>query len=131
MRRLQPQSHPILSNDAIEHVYRAWSADPRKVAWAEGSYPQLPAESVLRSVAEAMWESAVPVIRHYQRRPRQMKRIRRRWIDTLSQQPFARWRDDAESYRTSRPFMWESEKDMVERQGRRRADVSQKVSGSP
>ena len=55
-----------------------------------------------------MWDSAVPIISHYQGRPRQMRRIRRRWIDTLSQQPFARWRNDAESHCAARPFTWET-----------------------
>jgi hypothetical protein len=130
VRVLQARTEAILSKDAIEQVLRAWGADPRKVAWAQTCCPEVPAESALRSVAEAMWDSAVPVISHYRRRPGQMRRVRRRWIDTLSQQPFVRWTDDAESYRAARPFTWESEKDMVERHNRRRADVSQRVSGS-
>jgi hypothetical protein len=129
VRRPQDEPDPFLSADAVDRVYGAWSADPRKVAWAQDRYPQIPSERGLRSVAQAMWESAIPIIGHYRARPRQMRRIRRRWIDTLSQQPFARWRDDAECHHAARPFTWESEKDMAARESRRMTRVSEAVSG--
>jgi hypothetical protein len=109
---------PLQSEDAIEHVHRSWSADPKRVVWSQDRYPELPPELVLRSIARAMWESAIPTIEHYRARPRQLKRMRRRWVDTLSLQPFVRWRNDAECYHDARPFTWESERDMVDRMSR-------------
>ena len=129
MRTLQRHPDLFLSNDAIEQIVRAWRADPKKVAWAQDRHPEVPIGAALRAVAEAMWDSAVPIIRHYRSRPRAMRRIRRRWIDTLSQPTFARWRDDAECHRAARPFTWETEKDMAARESRRTADASQSVSG--
>jgi hypothetical protein len=116
---LRDQPQQLRSKDAVDQLCEAWSSDPRKRAWAHDRYPQHPAEVALRSVAQAMWDSAVPIIGHYEGRPRQMRRVRGRWIETLSQQPFARWRNNAESHYAARPFTWESEKDMAARVSRR------------
>lgn len=124
MPRLRDQPEPLPSKEAVDQLCGAWGADPRKLAWAHDRYPQHPAEFALRSVAQAMWDSAVPIISHHEGRPWQMRRIRGRWIDTLSQQPFARWRNDAECHYAARPFTWESEKDMAERVNRRIAAVA-------
>ena len=121
MRQLDRRPDLIPSNTAIEHIYRTWSADPRKVAWSQDRYPELPAELALSSIARAMWESAVPTINHYRGRPRQMRRMAQRWIDTLSRQPFARWRDEAECHHDARPFSWESDREMVDRMSRARS----------
>jgi hypothetical protein len=107
----------------VELLYQAWSADPMKRAWAHDRYPQHSVEFALRSVAHAMWESAVPILSHYEGRPWQMRRMRRRWIDTLTHQPFARWRSAAECHYAARPFTWESERDMAARVQRRIASV--------
>ena len=116
MRTRQDQHERLSSGEAIELVYGAWRADPKKVAWSQERYPQPSPEAVLLPLAQAMWESGLPMISHRLARPRQLRRMRRRWIDTLIRRPFHLWRIDAERHRDGRPFTWESERDMAKRE---------------
>jgi hypothetical protein len=115
MRTRQDQREQLPSSDPVELVYRAWCADPRKVAWSQERYPQPPPETVLIPLAQAMWESGLPLISHRLARPRQIRRVRRRWMDTLIQRPFPLWRVDAARHRDGLPFTWESERDLARR----------------
>jgi hypothetical protein len=118
MRHLQRGPDPLRSEEAVEHLYRTWRADPRRVAWSADRYPDVPTEYVLRALAEAMWASAVPAIARWRTQPRRLRRARRRWLDALSLRPFPRWRCEAERHGDARPFTWESEKEMADREGR-------------
>jgi hypothetical protein len=118
VRQLERGADLLRSQDAIDDLLRAWGADPRRATWSREHDPGVPADVVLRSLAEAMWASALPTIAHYRARPRQLRRMRRRWIEKLCLPSFPRWRHEAECFRDARPFTWESEKEMAARERR-------------